>query len=91
MVRELPFDVYRNVCMKLNPESGLNNNFRFLAGLMKYSIDQIKTIAQKEDPTDCLLQNWGTQKESTVGKLIEYLKKMNRYDVIDVLNGKLVH
>ena len=87
MVRDLPFAICHKVCMLLN-NTDLGNSYKMLAGVMGYEINEIKTFGLKDNPAENLLQHWGTRGDSTNGKLIKYLTRIQRSDVIDVLYGR---
>lgn len=73
------------MCEMLNNEETVIDDFCALARLLKYEESEIAEIEQKENPTNALLEDWGTEEESTVENLIEFLKQMNRHDVIEIL------
>ena len=52
---------------------------------MKFESSEIELFEQCDNPTDALLQEWGTGKEATVENLIKLLEKMKRDDVIEIL------
>ena len=87
MVRDLPFAICHKVCMLLN-NTDLGNSYKMLAGVMGYEINAIKTFGLKDNPAENLLQHWGTRGDSTNGKLIKCLARIQRSDVIDVLYGR---
>ena len=51
---------------------------------MKYDKGEIDLIAQCDNPTNALLQEWGTQKDATVDNLTKLLEKMKRDDVTEI-------
>ena len=89
MVKNVEGHIRDKVCEMLN-EDKVIDDFRALARLLEYNESQIAEIEQQENPTDTLLEDWGTAKESTVGKLIEFLKLMKRHDVIEIFKQTLV-
>ena len=52
---------------------------------MKFENNEIELFEQCDNPTDALLQEWGTGEEATVENLIKRLEKMKRDDVVDIL------
>ena len=72
----------------LNTERDLKlNDFRVLAEKVGFSGDEIRIIAQGENPADAVLQTWSSKREVTVGNLIDLLtgEDLERMDVAKVL------
>ena len=84
-VRDLDSSLKSKVCQLLNKKSVLKRDFRGLAAKMKFESSEIELFEQCDNPTDALLQEWGTGKEATVENLIKLLEKMKRDDVIEIL------
>ena len=84
-VRDLDSSIKSEVCQLLNKRSVLNRDFRGLAAKMTFENSEIKLFEQCDNPTDALLQEWGTRREATVENLIKILEKMKRDDVVDIL------
>ena len=87
-VGNLPLKEYSKVCLMLNTERDLKfNDFRVLAEKVGFSGDEIRIIAQGENPADAVLQTWSSKREVTVGNLIDLLtgEDLERMDVAKVL------
>ena len=87
-VGNLPLKEYSKVCLMLNTERDLKfNDFRVLAEKVGFSGDEIRIIAQGENPADAVLQTWSSKREVTVGNLIDLLtgEDLKRMDVAKVL------
>ena len=84
-VRDLDSSLKSKVCQLLNKKSVLKRDFRGLAAKMKFENSEIELFEQCDNPTDALLQEWGTGREATVENLIKLLEKMKRDDVVDIL------
>ena len=84
-VRDLDSSLKSKVCQLLNKKSVLKRDFRGLAVKMKIENSEIELFEQCDNPTDALLQEWGTGREATVENLIKLLEKMKRDDVVDIL------
>ena len=84
-VRDLDSSLKSKVCQLLNERSLLKRDFRGLAVKMKFENCDIELFEQFDNPTDTLLQKWGTGKEATVENLIKLLEKIKRNDVVDIL------
>uniref|UniRef100_T1J6F2 UBX domain-containing protein n=1 Tax=Strigamia maritima TaxID=126957 RepID=T1J6F2_STRMM len=64
-------------------------NFNGLAELIGFQYSEIKKASNSEDPTDYLLTEWTKQSGSSIGKLLELLNKIERYDILDDLKPLL--
>ena len=84
-VRDLDSSLKSKVCQLLNKKSVLKRDFRGLAAKMKFENSEIELFEQCDNPTDALLQEWGTGKEATVENLIKPFEEMKRDDVVDIL------
>ena len=84
-VHDLDSSLKSKVCQLLNKRSVLKRDFRGLAVKMKFENSDIELFKQCDNPTDTLLQEWGTRKEATVENLIKLLEKIKRNDVVDIL------
>lgn len=56
---------------------------------MNYTASEVlRNFTGKDKPTDALLQAWKARsKDHNVTNLINYLKKMNRNDLVDLLQS----
>ena len=90
-ISDIPYSVLRKVCLKLNIRDDLEyKDFRMLGEKMDYEKDITRYLEQQKNPTDILLQMWSSSnRQSTVGRLIELLKEkdMERLDVVEILEG----
>lgn len=88
-VVDIPYAIYGKVCLKLNNKDQMfYRDFRMLGENMGYDKDVTRNLEQRVNPTDELLQMWGTSnRQATVGKLIELLKEdgLERMDVVEIL------
>ena len=83
-IHDLNLLVYHEVCTELNkPIPG--KDYTALATHMGYTASELKTFQLEEDPSDALLSDWGTKSENDVNKLILFLKKMGRDDLVGLL------
>ena len=81
--------VYNEVCTELN-KSIPGKDYEALAGHMGYSAGKLKTFQSKENSSDALLSDWGTKFDNDVKKLIVLLTKMERDDLIELLEGEKI-
>ncbi|GFQ98317.1 myeloid differentiation primary response protein MyD88, partial [Trichonephila clavata] len=78
----------------LNPEQnllsgdGFARDYRGLAEQMEFGFDDIRNFQRKEDPTMKILEEWTTQPNASIGKLIKFLENMGRHDVIQDLQSR---
>ena len=76
--------------MYLNMEAiplhdGLLPNYQGLAECVGFDFIEQQKFQRDRDPTQSLLMEWGNQPglEPTLGKLVEYLQKLERVDVLE--------
>ena len=81
---KLNASVYRNVCTKLNQEIE-GKDWNTLAGLMEYSNEFVKNLKRNVDPAGALLSDWETKSGHDVKKLIGLLNKIERNDIIELM------
>ena len=87
-IKYLPHEVYEEICEELDVFSLLNNNWKKVAEEMGYSqINEVKKFERKVSPTHALLSDWGKKEDNNLNRLIEILKKIERYDIIDIIQG----
>ena len=52
---------------------------------MKYGIDAVKSFEKSDNATDAMLSHWKTKSKNSLPKLIKFLKKMDREDLVKLL------
>ena len=82
-VKDLPYLVYTKMCVKLNIESLLFNDFRMVAEKHGTDRDVIEWIGQGENPTHKIFTC--CHPGAKVGRLIEILHEIERPEVAKVL------
>ena len=90
MVKDLDVRIRDQICQMLNEKTVVEEDFRTLARLLNFKKQDIEMLDQSNNPTHDLLEDWGTEKESTIEKFTELLTQMKRYDVIEILKERLV-
>ena len=55
---------------------------------MGYTAAKLKTFRSKEDPFHTLLSDWGTKSKNDVFKLIVFLEKIKRDDLVGGLEAQ---
>ena len=64
-----------------NPE----HDWESLAGLMGFSYEEILHLRCDVDPVISIIRQWERQSDATIDKLLSFLKKIERLDVIEDL------
>ena len=88
---DISYSVLGRVCLKLNIRDDLQfKDFRMLGEKLGFHPDVIFLLQEQKNPTDTLLKMWGgSERQATVGRLIELLKEkdMERLDVVEILEA----
>ena len=88
-VTEIPLEVYKNVCVELNPKREVRfDDFRMLAEKVGLTKGETAFIADYYlNPTDEILKTWSAKNEATIGNLMKLLKEpsFGRQDVVQIL------
>ena len=79
--------VYETICKELNKPIH-DKDYKALAGRFGYTAGELKTFQLQRDPADALLSHWATKSDNDVNKLIEFLKKMDRDDLVKILEAR---
>ena len=86
-IRDLNAAVYETICKELNkPIHG--RDYKALAGQLGYTAVELKTFQLRQDPADALLSHWYTKSYNNINKLIKILKKMERHDLVKILEAQ---
>lgn len=87
-MENVPYAVYEDLSLKLNPEE--MNNWRKLASYLKVSNDKIRNFAlQPHLATQKLLDEWVIQPNATAYNLHTVLTQMGRLDAAAILEPYL--
>lgn len=57
---------------------------------MKYGIDDVKKFERSGNATDAMLTHWKTKSKNNVNKLVKFLNKMERHDLVELLQEALL-
>ena len=76
--------IYRKLCDKLNQRLD-GKDYSALASKMRYGIDDVKSFEKSGNATDAMLSHWKTKSKSSLPKLIKFLNKMDRGDLVKLL------
>ena len=71
--------------MHLNSKGKLTHDYRHLAEKVGLERVEIRTLERLDDPTNELLQKFGGMEDGNIGKLIQYLEELDRFDVKAVI------
>ena len=77
-------ETYRNVCSKLKPDLP-GEGWKTMAVKMGYNFDEVNSFSRNDSPADAVLQHWRRANGNNLSKLIEILKEMGRYDVVEII------
>ncbi|XP_031557249.1 tumor necrosis factor receptor superfamily member 26-like [Actinia tenebrosa] len=89
MLRDLNPETFENLCCLLNPEG--SRNWKVLAGKLGYSQCKIQNFKlNRNEACQSLLQEWGTEGNTTVYVLYNHLLAMQRDDCTELLQKYLV-
>ena len=86
MVSDIPSLYIQKICRLLNVESTVGSNGMTLAGELGMKINDVWLVSQKNNPAEEVLKWWTPRKSATVERFREILKKMQRADVLAVLD-----
>jgi len=86
-VKDIPFPVWNNICLKLNIMSPFFDDFRMVAEQLGMDKDTIDWIGQSENPTHKMFTS--CHRDAKVSRLIEILHAIGRLDVVKVLEDWL--
>ena len=79
--------VYETICEELNKPTH-DKDYKALAGQLGCTAGELKTFQLQQDPADALLSHWASKPDNDVNKLIESLKKMERNDLVKILEAQ---
>ena len=85
-VNDLDPLVRRKICKKLDLKHPLGGDYCELADHFKIPNEDIRTISEKSDPTDKLLEWLGHNAENTIAKLRQVLVAMKRDDCVEIID-----
>ncbi|XP_072904822.1 myeloid differentiation primary response protein MyD88 [Hemitrygon akajei] len=77
--------VRKKLALFLNPRSVVAADWTELAEEMGFNYLEIRNYDRLENPTGKLLDEWGSREGSSVGKLLELLRKIEREDILEDL------
>ncbi|KAL4228583.1 Myeloid differentiation primary response protein MyD88 [Mactra antiquata] len=77
-------ELYLNLDGTINDETGLLNNYQGLAEKIGFGYLEISNFELQRSPTEQVLREWTSRKDlsPTIGALWEYLKDLERFDVL---------
>ncbi|KAI4901419.1 hypothetical protein NFI96_018550, partial [Prochilodus magdalenae] len=81
-VKVLKFSVRKKLGLYLNPTNTVAADWRDIAERMGFSYLEIKNYEKRESPFQSLLDDWGTQPDATIGKLLLFLEEAERKDIV---------
>ncbi|XP_067834862.1 myeloid differentiation primary response protein MyD88 [Heptranchias perlo] len=81
----LNFAVRKKLALFLNPKSVVAADWTGLAEEMGFDYLEIRNYERLDNPTEKLLQDWQGKEGTSVGSLLELLKKIERDDILEDL------
>ena len=85
-VNQLHASTIFNMCKKLNIKIRTGGDFKTFAAEINMSYDDITLVSQEQNPTDEIFKWWCPKREATVVNLQKILQKMERYDILKILD-----
>ena len=91
MVKDIDYETRQKICEKLDIGMILGNDCRGLAVKIGMSYKQVRIFWKGKgegkvlSPTDEVLQTWQGRKDSTVRRLVEVVRGLERDDVVEVI------
>lgn len=82
----LSFSVRKQLALFLNPKSLVAADWQVLADNMGFTYLETMNYDRLDNPTGKLLDEWQVKHGSSVGKLLELLKKLQREDILEDLS-----
>ncbi|XP_069778274.1 myeloid differentiation primary response protein MyD88 [Narcine bancroftii] len=82
-VTALKFTVRKKLALFLNPKNVVAADWRELAEEMGFHYLEIRNYDRLENPTGKLLEEWQAKDGSSVGKLMELLRKVERENILE--------
>ena len=86
-VQDIPFYLLGKVCSRLNSGDEMYyKDVQTLGKLMGFNEDVMGSLVQKKNPSSELLDLWCSEThQATVGSFIEILRRLDRMDVVEIL------
>ena len=86
-VQDIPFYLLSKVCSRLNSGDEMYyKDVQTLGKLMGFNEDVMGSLVQKKNPSSELLNLWCSEThQATVGSFIEILRRLDRMDVVEIL------
>ena len=88
LVRDLHVPTRQRLCRKLNAPRLLGGDFKELAGLIGIPNDEIHFIVTRNDPAEEVMSWWEPKPSATVTQLQDYLTRMERPDLVEILDSR---
>jgi len=88
-IEQVPGTIYYLMCMRLDKKSQFLRDYRIMGEKLGFSRSDISLLDNHAQPTDCLLNEWIARKgkEATVSVLMEILSKMERQELLELLQS----
>ena len=77
---------YSKICIKLDAQRPLWDDFRQFGAAIGLNRDQIYFLGQREQPTHCMLEKFDSQKNSSIEKFKNIMENMDRHDIVAIID-----
>ena len=76
---------YCKICTTLDVERPFWDDYRTFGERISLSRDEISLLGQRGQPTNCMLQRFKSQKNSSVGTFKNIMENMDRHDIVTII------
>ncbi len=91
LVKDLHYDVLKDLLILLNRESSIGNDWRKFARELGFSMLDILVLGEESNPALAVFQKWMSQDgEKTVWFLIDVLRRIERFDAVRNLEKHII-
>ena len=84
LLKTLPEGAFLVLSKLLQPTNALGKDWRMLAGIMGFTVEEIQYFSVDSDPVRKVLTKWSMlhHEQATTDKLVRFLEEMGRMDAI---------
>ncbi|XP_074620694.1 uncharacterized protein LOC141879324 isoform X3 [Acropora palmata] len=82
---------YDEICTALDQDHPLGYDYNLLGEYIGLKKGKVAVLSQNGNPTKLLMQTLDTQKDGTIRRFKEILEKMNRHDVLLIIEDWIKH
>ena len=83
---------YRLICIRLDKvRECFWDDYRLLGEKIGLTNDEVAWLGQNKHPTHSMIEKFNSTKDNSIGKFRSILEKMERHDVICIINEWIVY